>query len=161
MGKTSKSNENRDPKSGGRARAKCPAGCTCGKHKGRRKKGVQTNEMVERQKRFLAALVECANIVAPALKMADVPRDTFKRWKADDEWFRDQLENIKADRDDAARVQIWRQFMAGEPNATKLIAQTLPEHQTKTFHDITTKGEKITAPNVVFVPAVQNGDNGE
>ncbi len=138
-------------------RGKCPAGCKCGRHKNTGNtagaKPPIRKSTIKKQNDFIQALQSTAGVISPALDMVGISRSTYRRWYNDDDDFRERMDDVEFQQKDFARTQLMKGIKTGSERLIEFyLDRRDPEFAKKTFHDITTGGEKV-APSIMFVPA--------
>lgn len=116
------------------------------------------------QNKMIEALRATAGIISPALEMAGVGRTTFHEWRTKDPEFAERVDNITKDQHDFVETKLIQGIKSGSERLIEFyLDRRVPQYAKKTFHDITTQGEKMTAAPIIFVPADQDEqkpDNG-
>jgi hypothetical protein len=138
-------------------RSKCPAGCTCGRHKNKgndptENKPIRKSTLASQQM-FLDALRSTACVIEPALEMAGIVRSTYRHWYNTDPTFAELFDDVQHAQRDFVETKLMKGI---KRDSERLIEFYLdrrdPRFAKKTFTDITTGGDKI-APSIMFVPA--------
>lgn len=152
-------------KSGSKKRGKCPAGCTCKRHKNTgNTKGAKPpirKSTIHKQNEFISALRNTAGVIEPALEMVGISRSTYRRWFNDDPAFAELFDDVQFAQRDFVETKLMK-GIKGE--SERLIEFYLdrrdPRFAKKTFTDITTGGEKV-APSIMFVPATSTPESDD
>tara|TARA_R110000772_G_scaffold202750_1_gene313029 strand:+ start:407 stop:898 length:492 start_codon:yes stop_codon:yes gene_type:complete len=141
---------------------KCPKGCTCGRHKnGGNDPDVETPirmSTIVRQREFIAALKMNAGVIQPALEACDnLARSTYRNWYNTDPVFAAEIDDIQIDQMEFVESKLMKAIKSGSERMIEFyLDRRDPRFARKTFVDLSSKGEAIAAPNVVFVPATDN-----
>lgn len=107
-----------------------------------------------KKKLFVEAMRYTAGIIAPALEMVDITRPTYRNWMKTDPDFAEQINDVVNMQHDFAESKLLEKVAAGsEPSIHFYLDRRVPAYARKTFHDVTSKGQQIETPPIMFVPA--------
>jgi hypothetical protein len=118
----------------------------------------------QQKKAMLEALKATLGIVTAASEKAGVGRDSHYRWMKSDRKYRRAVEELADVALDFAETQLLRQMKAGAPASTIFYLKTKGRHRgyiERRDVDLTSKGERIVAPPIVWTDEEEGAGGGE